>query len=469
VHLLDRFLSLAIPRCGAVRRHALNKVSNLSFSDQPLQVVTNSPLRGEFFTIAGYNFAMYNRHLTSRLLTILSDTPVVLLHGARQTGKTTLVRALAAEAHPAEYVTFDDAALLNLAQSDPQGFLQGSHRNLVLDEVQLVPEIFPAIKMAVDTDRRPGRFLLTGSANVYLVPRLSETLAGRIEIVTMHPLSQGEIRDTRDAFIDKLFGTALPLPMFNSMMERMELVRCMLHGGYPESLMRADAFRRRDWFQSYITTLLHRDVRDLSNIERLSLMPRLLALLAARVSSTLNMADVARGLQLAHTTLTRYLALLEAIFLVRLVPAWFTNYSKRLTKSPKLYLNDTGLISSLLDLDENRVLNDGVLLGALLENFVVMELLKQIEWSRTRPRLYHFRTQNGYEVDIVLESPSGKLVGLEVKASMNLRANDFKGLKTLAEAAGERFVHGVILYPGQHSVSFGENLSAVPLQALWET
>lgn len=412
---------------------------------------------------------MYTRHLISRLLTILSDTPVVLLHGARQTGKTTLVRAIATDAHPAEYLTFDDAALLSLARSDPQGFLQGYHRNLVLDEVQLVPEIFPAIKIAVDTDRRPGKFLLTGSANVYLVPRLSETLAGRIEIVNMHPLSQGEIRDTHDDLIDKLFGTTLSLPIFKSTTDRMELVRCLLQGGYPEPLMREDESRARDWFQSYVTTLLQRDVRDISNIERLSLMPRLLALLAARVSSTLNIADVARRLQLAHTTLTRYLALLETVFLVRLVPAWFTNYSKRLTKSPKLYLNDTGLVSALLDLNENRLLNDGVLLGALLENFVVMELIKQIEWSKARPRIYHFRTQNGYEVDIVLELSSGKIVGIEVKAGMNLTADDFKGLKALAEAAGERFARGVILYTGQRPMPFGENLSALPIQALWET
>jgi predicted AAA+ superfamily ATPase len=409
---------------------------------------------------------MLERHIAPSLLEALADTPVVLLHGARQTGKSTLVQWVATEKHPARYLTFDDAGVLAAARHDPAGFLAGLEAPLVLDEVQRVPELFLTIKGVVDRDRRPGHFLLTGSANVLLLPRLSESLAGRMEILTLWPFSQGEIEGRREGFVDGVFAETLPR-LTDEGTDRGDLTRRLLTGGYPEILERETTPRRSAWFGSYITTILQRDVRDLAHIEGLTALPRLLALLAARVMALVNSAELSRSIGLPLSTLKRYMALLEQTFLIQMVPASSGNLGKRLVKAPRLLLSDSGLAAHLLGADAERLARDPRLLGSLLENFVAMELRKQIAWSRTRPQMFHFRTQTGQEVDLVLEDRSGRIVGIEVKAGATVDSRDFRGLWSLAEAVGRRFRRGVVLYTGSAAIPFGANLHALPISALW--
>ncbi len=409
---------------------------------------------------------MRGRHATDALLDALRDTPVVYLQGARQTGKSTLVRAVAEREHPARYLTLDTAAVLAAALNNPEGFIAGLERPVVIDEVQRAPALALAIKAAVDTDRRPGQYLLTGSASVMSLPALSDSLAGRMELHTLWPFSQGELAEVRETFVDRVFAERLVTPDTAPDTEE-SLIGRLCAGGYPQIQMRRSHARRQAWFDSYVDAILQRDVRDLANIERLSEIPRLLALLASRAGELLNFADLGRTLGIPQTTLKRYLALMEMTFLVRLLPAWFSNLGKRLAKSPKLLLTDTGLLTHLVEADDGRLRRDRTLLGHVLENFVAMELIKQLGWSERRCRLFHFRTESGTEVDLVLEDRAGRLVGVEVKSAASVRQQDFRGLETLARLTADRFVRGVVLCTGTSVVPFGRNLFALPVSQLW--
>jgi len=411
---------------------------------------------------------MIPRSVMPAILEALSDTPVVLLNGARQTGKSTLTQWLTQEAHPARYITLDDTAVLSAARSDPSGFLADLDGPLVLDEVQRAPELFLAIKVAVDRNRVPGHFLLTGSANPLLLPKLSESLAGRMEILTLWPFSQGELEKRREDFIDRIFANRLP-QFPTSDLSRNELIRRVLTGGYPEVAVKLSASRRSAWFRSYVTTIVQREVRDLANIEHLTMMPRLLSLLAARVGSLMNYTEISNSLGLPQSTVKRYMALFEMTFLSQPLPAWSANLGKRLIRSRKLVLNDTGLLAHLAGLNEERIKSDPNTFGALLENFVIMELRKQATWSEIQPQFFHFRTRKGQEVDIVLENPAGEVVGIEVKASSTVKAHDFKGLKYLSDLLGDRFLRGIVLYTGDQPVPFGSNLYALPVGTLWRS
>lgn len=406
------------------------------------------------------------RNLKTQLLEAAQDTPVVLINGARQTGKSTLVKGLFSPDTVPDYLTMDDFATAENARAAPKSFIEGLSDRVILDEIQKVPELLPAIKEAVDRERKPGRFFLTGSAEVLSLPKVSESLAGRVEIHTLWPFSQGEILGVREAFVDAIFGKE-KLPRVKSI-EAPKLLKIVTTGGYPEIFRRSTESRRAAWFNSYVTTVLERDVRDLSNIEGLRSLPNLLALIASRTGGLLNMADLSRSLELTHSTLKRYLILLETVFLVIEVPAWSTNLGKRLVKSPKLYLNDTGLLCHLLGCDAAGLERNRPLFGFVFENFVVMELLKQISWSKTQPKLFHLRQLNGQEVDIVLESRRQQVVGIECKASSTVTLDDFKGLRTLREQAGDKFHRGIVLYSGSETLAFKEDLIAVPVSALWE-
>ena len=410
---------------------------------------------------------MIRRHLTKPLLEALADTPVTLVVGARQTGKSTLVQS-AEIAKGRRYLTFDDASVLAAAKADPLGFIAGLSTPVTLDEVQHVPELFPAIKLAVDRQREAGRFLLTGSANVLLLPKLSESLAGRMEVLTLWPFSQGETEGVSEGFVDVLFGKE-PAWRWKGVAgtQRAELFRRALAGGYPLALTRSVAARRRAWFRSYVTTILQRDVRDLANIADLTAVPRLLALVATRAGGLLNFADLSRSLAVPQTTVKRYFALLEKTFLVQLLQPWATNLGKRIIQTPKVYLNDTGLLAHAMALTAERLELDASLAGALLENFAMMELRKQAGWSETQPEFFFWRTASGQEVDLVLEDAAGRLVGVEVKASSTLSSNDVRGLQALAAVAGKRWFRGVVLYTGTEIVPFADDLYGLPLGLLW--
>ena len=413
-----------------------------------------------------YLQTVIHRQITSRLLAALKDTPVVYLQGARQSGKSTLFQEIARTHHPARWLTLDQGAARAAAQNDPEGFIAGLESPVVIDEAQRAPGLALAIKAAVDKDRCPGQFLLTGSAGALALPGLSESLAGRMEIHTLWPFSQSELEGREETFIDRLFAPEFPLRATKTITED-ELTRRILTGGFPEVQTRTHS-RRLAWFDSYLNAILQRDIRDLANINRLSEMPQLLGLMAARTAQLLNFAELARTFRVPQTTLKRYVALLENIFLLRMVPPWFTNISKQFIKTPKLMFADTGLSASLLGIDARKLVANRMLLGQLLENFVALELVKQLDWSRQTCKLFHCRTQSGVEVDILLEDAGGRVAGIEIKCATTLSSKDLRGLNALRSMVKSRFVRGVVLYTGMEPIPFGNDLYALPISWLWD-
>lgn len=407
---------------------------------------------------------MYQRNIRSNIVSALADTPVVLINGARQTGKTTLAADISAM-FSAEQVTLDSATVLSAAASDPEAFVGERESLLFIDEVQKAPNLFPAIKLEVDHERSPGRFLLTGSSNILLLPKLAESLSGRMEIITLWPLSQGELHNHEERFIESVF--ARRLPAYRNI-GKTDLISVISRGGFPEAISRLSTRRKSAWYDSYITTILQRDVRDLANIEGLTEMPRLLRLLATRIGGLFNISEFSRVTGIPNTTLKRYVSLLETTFLLQFLPAWTTNLGKRLIKSPKVYLVDSGMAAHLTGYTDKRLEHDPTFTGHLLENFVVTELYKQKTWSDITVDLFHFRTNTGREVDIVLEDRSGRVVGVEVKAAGSVRKKDFSGLQALAEICGEQFVRGIVLYSGKQAIPFGKNFHALPVDSLWQ-
>lgn len=410
--------------------------------------------------------SLYPRFVQPRLEEALADTPVVLIHGPRQCGKTTLARQVGASEGYA-YFSFDDDVALEAAQADPVGFVGDLPDRTVLDEVQRAPWLFTAIKTAVDRQRTPGRFILTGSANVLLVPKLADSLAGRMEILRLHPLAQCELATSPPRFLDTLFARSFPTR--TSQRLGLELVERIVAGGYPPALERPAARRRAAWYRDYIETLVQRDVRDLARISSLDVLPRLLTLAAGQTARLLNVSDLAAPFQLSRPTIRDYMTLLERVFLLESVPPWHSNRLSRLIKTPKLHLGDTGLAAALLGVDAEALATDRELLGQLLETFVFQELRRQASWGDVPIDFYHFRNKDGSEVDIVLERGAHQLAGVEVKVAASVNSNDFRGLRQLREATGERFAAGLVLYDGEVTASFGDGLYAVPIRALWET
>jgi len=393
----------------------------------------------------------------------LEDTPVTMLIGPRQSGKSTLAQALVDELGDARYVSLDRGLNLTAARDDPAGFVAGDARTLVIDEVQRAPDLLLEIKASVDEDRHPGRFVLTGSADVLSLPRVAETLAGRMEVLRLWPLSQGEIEGSKEHFLDALLaGAPETLVAGARPPERADLLARIAAGGFPEAIER-DGARRRRWFDSYLDTMLQREVREIANVSGLTELPRLMLLLAARTTGLLNYASLSRDLGMPQSTLKRYVALLETAFLVATVPAWFRNIGKRLIKSPKLVLTDTGLATDLLGAGESVDRS----FGALLENFVLMELVKQAGVSEARPTIHHYRTAEGVEVDAVIEPRGGPLCAVEVKAAATLAPRDSRGLKSLADDLGDEFGTGVILHTGTEAARLAPKIWALPLTALW--
>ncbi len=407
---------------------------------------------------------MYKRNLLNNILEALADTPVVFLRGARQTGKTTLVQEMANGLHPARYVTLDNAAVLSAASADPAGFIAGIEKPVVIDEAQRVRELFLAIKEDVDRDRQPGRYLLTGSADVLTIPKVAEALAGRMEVLTLWPLSIAEIKGTTENMVDAVFGEDFPRRFKPN--PRFDLAAAIGAGGFPEPLQRTTARRRRAWFESYVTTILDRDIRDLSQIQNLAAVPRLLALLAGRTATLHNQSEISRSSGIPNSTLSRYMAVLETTFLVQTLPAWSSNLGKRLVKTPKLFMVDTGLVCHLIGIDEAGFLRSGEIVGRIFENFVVLEFFKHGSWSEEPVRLYHLRSQTGQEVDLIMEGSGGRVVGVEVKLSATPSPRDFAGLKILRDHLGDKFIRGVLIYTGREIVPFGKDMHAVPVSSL---
>ncbi len=395
----------------------------------------------------------------------LSDTRVITLNGARQAGKSTLAR-IAAQAYPNALVRLlDDPATLRAALDDPADFVDHDGL-LVIDEVQLAPELFRSIKVAVDTDPRPGRFLLTGSAQVLALRQLPDALPGRMEIVELWPFSQGEIDRSPDGFIDAAFACGPALSRTSTLRKRDYLERAV-RGGFPEAVRRSPR-RRAAFFDSYLSSLIERDVKALAVIERQGDLRRLLALLAGRSGGLLVPATLAGESGVPRTTLNRYIELLAAVFLIKQIPAWSAGQTHRAIGTPKLAFVDTGIACHLLGQDATRLGEPDGAAGPMMETFVLMELARQLTWSSERARLYHYRTKDRVEVDAVLETPDGRVVAIEVKAGATIRTEDLAGLRHIAQRLGSRFVAGYVLYAGQQTLPFGDRLRAIPVDALWQ-
>ena len=407
----------------------------------------------------------FPRYLAARLREALADTPAVLIHGPRQSGKTTLARTIG-EPRGYRYLSFDDEAVQDAAKRDPIGFVEGLPPRTILDEVQRVPEIFTSLKAAIDRRRTVGRFILTGSANVLLVPKLADSLAGRMGILRLHPLAQCELLGKRPRFIEALFRGSFRTRITDRLGPA--LAERIVGGGYPAALVKRTPARRRAWYRDLVETQIQRDVRDVARIHSLDALPRLLAITASYTARLLNVSDLAAPFQITRQTIHDYITVLERIFLVDRLPPWYSNRLSRLVKAAKLHMGDTGLACALLGIDAVALHRDRDRLGPLLETFVLQELRRQASWYPEPVDFFHYRDRDDFEVDIVLERGSASIAGVEVKAAATVTDADFRGLRKLRDAAGKQFAAGVVLYDGTAATRFGDNLFAMPLRSLWE-
>lgn len=408
----------------------------------------------------------YYRFLTDRVLGGKKRSPVVLVVGARQSGKSFLMKVMS-RSQNTQYTTFDNLPTLAAAQHDPIGFLKNLSKPIILDEIQRVPELFLAIKEDVDENRNPGRYTLTGSANPLMVPKLGDSLAGRMLLYKLYPLSQGEIQEKKENFLEAVFADEFPIQTEFSF-SKSELIEKLCIGGYPEVQNLHNHEERSEWADAYLSLILQKDIQDLSRVEGLTQLPNLLVTLAAQIGSLLSYENLAKGSSIPKTTLRRYFQLLDSLFIVQTLPPWSRNIKKRLVKSPKVYFVDTLILLQLLNYDANRLRGDLNILGKATENFVYLELVKQTTWNTKKIKLFHFRTQSQAEIDLVLEDERGKIVGIEVKSSETVSADDFKHFHHLKEAAGKDFLRGIVLYAGQKILPFGKDLIALPISALWD-
>ncbi|NJP90297.1 ATP-binding protein [Nonomuraea sp. FMUSA5-5] len=405
------------------------------------------------------------RHAERAVVEALDDTRVVLVNGARHCGKNRLVSRIA-KGRATEWRDLDSTATRQAAVEDPDGFVAFPDL-MVIDEIQRVPELLLAIKSQVDNDPRPGRFLLTGSSRLLALKDLPDTLPGRMETIELWPFAQGEIDGTADRFVDAVFAEG-PALRHNSEVTRTEYAERLIRGGFPEAVARDNPRRRGRFFDSYLGDLIARDVRRLSEIERAPQMTALIRLLAARSGQLLVANALSAELGVSASTVIRYLALLEEVFLIKRIPAWSRNLSNRAVGTPKVAFVDSGVAANVLGTDARGLVRPGGAFGPLLEGFVLMELARQLTWSDELVDLSHYRTKDGVEVDAVLENRQGRVVGIEVKAASTVRGGDFRGLRHLADRLGDDFVAGVVLYTGTQTLPFGDRMRAMPVSALWE-
>lgn len=412
--------------------------------------------------------SLRRRFVRSLVEETLQDTPITVIQGARQVGKSTLARQVL-EARGALLVSLDSTAAYEAARADPDGFVRQVPGLLGIDEVQRVPELLRAMKDAVEDDRRPGRFLITGSANLLDLPGTQESLAGRAETVALYGFSRGEVEGSREDFTEHLMaGDSTALLGRHSTLTRADYLDILCAGSYPEAMIRVGR-RRNAWFDNYLKRIVSRDARDVSRLHHLDRLPVLVRLLAASNGGELVKSRIGTAAGLPETSVQSYLDLLETLYLIQQIPAWGNNLTRRVTGRPKVAMLDTGLAARLNNVTPTAmspaVVSD--VAGGLFEAFVAGELRRQGAWSAAEVRLFHFRDRNGIEVDLVLEDGDRNIAGIEVKASTTVRQEDFTGLVFLRDKLGERFTLGTVLYAGQRALPFGDRLLALPYSAMW--
>jgi len=406
---------------------------------------------------------VYPRYAESLVRTALRDTRVVAISGPRQSGKTTLARRFARQGRT--YLTLDNQPTLAAAKADPVTFVRGLDR-VVIDEVQRAPALLLAIKQSVDEDPRPGRFLLTGSANLLTIKTVNESLAGRVEVVPLYPLGRSErLRAKAPQFISKIFRGQLPPPAESLTGDK--LLQIVAAGGYPDAIKRRSERRRHDWYRAYLNSIVERDVPEIADIAAPDRIPRLLEISARFAGQLTNLSEIGRTVGLDHKTVEHYIRVLEQIYLVHRVQPWSRNELSRLVKTPKLQFIDSGLLTAMRGYSVARLRSDRTLLGPILESFIFSELSKATAWAKERVSLFHYRDKDKLEVDFILEDAAGQIVGIEVKAAASVTRRDFAGLERVASAAGTAFVQGILLYDGDQMLSFEENLRAAPMSVLW--
>lgn len=408
---------------------------------------------------------LVTRHVRPLLLEALAESRAAALLGARQAGKSTLVRELATTDYPARFINLDDELTANAARADATGFIAGIEGAAVIDEVQRVPGLLLAIKQRLDSNGARGQFLLTGSANILTLPAVADALPGRVDYVNLWPFSQGELTGHREDFIDRLFEGRMPC-VSGSPVGRAAVAGLLVRGGYPEIGERTKRGRSR-FFSSYIASILGRDLKDVGNVRNVGSIEGLLKVIAARSGAVASFHGMGADLGLDKNTVAAHTKILEDLFLVRRLPSWHVNLGSRQVKSPKLYVVDSGLLAYLTGANETRIADDGQVAGALLESFVAMELLRQSDWTAEPVSLFHYRDSKQREVDVILERHSGEIAGVEVKSAATASSQDFAGLRHLRDKLGTRFKAGVVLHTGAETHSFGDRLAAVPVSGLW--
>jgi hypothetical protein len=405
------------------------------------------------------------RNIRPTVVEALTEARAVCLLGARQSGKSTLARAIAVDEHPAEYLTLDNDSTRRAALEDPTGFIAGVSGSAVIDEVQRAPDLMLAIKERLDRSNERGQFLLAGSANILTLPTIADALPGRVDYVRMWPFSQGELSGRRESFIDRLL-IGEPPRVEDAEVGREAYAARIVAGGFPDAQDRSARGRAR-FFTSYVSTILGRDLPDIANVRDATGVERLLRILAARSAGLLSLRGIARELGVDHKTVAAQTRILEELFLVWRLQPWHVNLGSRQVKTPKIYMTDTGLLTHLTNIDAKGIAQSATLAGSIVETFVAMELARQCDWADSQASLFHYRDQQQREVDVVLELGSGEVAGVEIKTTAGVRAKDFAGLRYLRDKLGTRFRAGVVLYSGRQTLNFGDRLTAVPLCGLW--
>ncbi len=406
----------------------------------------------------------FKRYSARKVQEALQDTPVVFIMGPRQSGKTTLVKSLITNRW--EYITLDDQAQLAIAAADPVGFIKNlPEKPIAIDEIQRLPQMLLSIKQVVDENRMPGRFLLTGSANALVFPQVADSLAGRVEAIHLNTLSECEIRGVSPSFLSMLL--ACKTPSASEIRIRDYLIKRLVTGCFPEPLQRKTERRIKAWYRQYINSLIQKDIKEIEQIDHPEKMLKLLKLTAFYSSKLVNFSELGDKVGLDRLTTKKYINLLEQLFLLKQLPAWHTNEYKRLVKTPKLHLVDTGLICAARDINSEFLLRHPKELGFLLESFVYNELQKQADWLEEDIFFYHYRDKDKKEVDIIIENARGDCFAIEIKAAATLSSSDFSGLTRFREIAGKRFKFGILLYDGDQTTAFSDDVFAVPFGALW--